>query len=526
MIESATFPFPGKWLGGSNWEIFMDRRDFLRGSTAVGALAVAAKPTLALAGTDPFVRMDGMAQADLVRRGEVSSLELVDAAISRIEKLNPKINAVVHTRFEKARALAASGDIPDGPFTGVPYLIKDLSELEGEPHTFGSNLFAGNVADRDNGSVQRSKAAGLVILGKTNTPEFGLLATTESELLGAAHNPWDLARHTGGSSGGAAAAVASGMVPFAHASDGGGSIRIPASICGLVGLKPSRGRPYALPDEGMAGDISVRLAVTRSVRDTAQALNVTERKEGEGTLSPVGFVEGPSTRRLKIGVSTLNYAGNDASSDVKAAINASAKLCADLGHEIVETKPFLNGDEFLENFMGIWASSPAYLVDNAWLIGLTQFRWTNAEEGLEPWTRGLAEWFEKQEAAKPGVVERSLAYFERVTREYDDYFKTFDVELTPVLRTPPILLGTQSPDVAFEQLFERVLDYVSYTPQHNVAGTPAITLPLFTSAEGLPVGSQFATKVGGERTLIELAYELEAALPWAGRWAPNSAAYL
>jgi len=186
----------------------------------------------------------------------------------------------------------------------------------------------------------------------------------------------------------------------------------------------------------------------------------------------------------------------------------------------------LQADEFLENFMGIWASSPAFLVDNAWLIGLTQFRWTNAEEGLEPWTRGLAEWFEKKEAANPGVIDRSVAYFDRVVREYDAYFETMDVELTHVLRTPPILLGEQAPGVPFDQLFERVLDYVSYTPQHNVAGTPAISLPLFTSPDGLPLGSQFATKRGGESTLLELAYELETALPWGERWAPNSAAYL
>ncbi|MCR9242929.1 MAG: amidase [Rhodobiaceae bacterium] len=504
----------------------MDRRDFLRGSAAVGALATVTKPTVAWADSDPFVRLDGMAQADLVRRGEVSSLELVDAAIARIEKLNPKINAVISTRFDKARSLANSPDIPDGPFTGVPYLIKDLADLEGEPLTMGSRLFAGQIADHDHSSVQRAKQAGLVILGKTNAPEFGLLGTTESELLGDCRNPWNLDYHTGGSSGGAGAAVAAGMVPFAHASDGGGSIRIPASICGLVGLKPSRARLFTANQEPLPGDIGVRLAVSRSVRDTAQILNVSERKGADAVFEPTGFVQGPNSRRLKIGFSTTNYAGNEASPDVKAALDATAKLCADLGHEIVETKPFLDAEEFLDHFMGIWASSPAFLVDNAWLIGLTQFRWTSAEEGLEPWTRGLADLFEKKEAANPGVVERAQVYFDRIVREYDAYFETLDVELTPVLRTPPVLLGEQAPDVAFDQLYERTIDYVSYTPQHNVAGTPAMSLPLFTSADGLPIGSQFATKRGGERTLLELAYELEAALPWADRWAPTSAVNL
>ncbi|MEQ9146405.1 MAG: amidase [Parvibaculaceae bacterium] len=504
----------------------MDRRQFLHGTAAAGALAVGIRPVSALAQSDPFVRLDATAQANLVRKGEVSSLELVDAAIARIEKLNPALNAVVHTRFDKARDLAASGVLPDGPFKGVPYLIKDLSPLEGEPHTLGSKLFAGNIADHDAGGVQRAKEAGLVILGKTNTPEFGLLATTESELLGPAHNPWNLDYHTGGSSGGAAGAVASGMVPFAHASDGGGSIRIPASVCGLVGLKPSRSRMFTGDDEPLPGDIGVRLAVSRSVRDTAQIFNVSERKGADAVYEPVGYVEGPGNRRLKIAFSTENYVGAQAHPHVKAAIERTAKLCADLGHEVVERKPFLNGEEFMDQFIGIWASSPSELVANAWLIGLTQFRWTSAEEGLEPWTRGLADWFDKKEAANPGVIERALAYFKQVEAQYDTYFDEVDVELTPVLRSPPMKLGEQAPDVPFDTLFERVLDYVSYTPQHNVAGTPAMSLPLSMSPDGLPIGSQFATKKGGERTLLELAYELEMAAPWGDRWAPNSAVNL
>lgn len=500
----------------------MDRRDFLRGTAAVGALAVGAKALPARAASDPFVTLDATAQAELVAKGDVTSLELVDAAINRIERLNPQVNAFVHTMFDKAREQAASGNLPDGPFRGVPYGIKDLSELEGEPLTFGSNLFAGNVADKDNGSVTRAKEAGFVIVGKTNTPEFGLLGTTESHLLGKARNPWDLDYHTGGSSGGAAAAVASGMLPVAHASDGGGSIRIPASVCGLVGLKPSRGAMYTNTD-GLPGDIGVRLCVSRSVRDTARVMDVSEVKGDQAVVTPTGFVEGPSSRRLRIAFATTNYRGDEAHPDVKAALDQTAQLCADLGHEIVEARPVVDGGEFLDHFMGIWSSSPAALVENAWLIGLTQFRWTNAEEGLEPWTRALAEWHQQREAANPGVIERALAYFQEVEAAYDTYFQEVDVELTPVLRRPPIKLGEQAPDVEFDALFERVVDYVSYTPQHNVAGTPGISLPLFTSSEGMPIGSQFATRKGGERTLLELAYELEQAKPWADRWAPVSA---
>ncbi|MBW2237273.1 MAG: amidase, partial [Deltaproteobacteria bacterium] len=211
--------------------------------------------------------LDATAQADLVRSGQVTSLELVEAAIARIEALNPKVNAFVSTNFERARE-QAQGQLPDGPFRGVPYAIKDLSDYQGEPTTFGSRLFENNVAEESNGIVQRALAAGLVILGKTNTPEFGLISTTESLLLGPARNPWNLEHHTGGSSGGSAAAVASGMLPFAQASDGGGSIRIPASVCGVFGLKPSRGRIFATR-ESLPGDIAVRFAVSRSVRDSA-----------------------------------------------------------------------------------------------------------------------------------------------------------------------------------------------------------------------------------------------------------------
>jgi len=500
----------------------MDRRKFLKNSAAVGAVAASQVTIPAWAESDPFVRLDATAQAELIAKGQASALELVDAAIKRIENLNPKLNAVVHTMFDKARA-AAQSDLPDGPFKGVPYLIKDLSELKGEPLTFGSKLFAPNVADKDNGSVVRAKEAGLVILGKTNTPEFGLLATTESELLGAAKNPWDLTKHTGGSSGGAGAAVASGMVPFAHASDGGGSIRIPASCCGLVGLKPSRSRLFTNTEPFSESDIGVRLTVSRSVRDTAQMLNVSERKGEDATLDPLGYVEGPSTKRLKIAFSTFNYIGVDADPDVKTAIEATAKLCEELGHQVVEAAPPIDGEAFLDHFMTIWASSPYELVNNAWLIGLMQFRWMTAESGLEPWTRGLADYYAKKEAANPGTVDRAIAYFDELASMYKTFFNDYDVALTPVLRRSPIPLGEQAPGVAFDTLFEKLIDYASYTAQHNAAGTPAMSLPLYTGAQGIPIGSQFATKHGGERTLLELAYELEAAKPWVNRWPTVSA---
>lgn len=516
----------------------MDRRTLLQGlSTTIALMGINSTVSAAANSLlqspiphskDPFVALDATAQAELVRQGKVSPLELIDAAIARIEKLNPSINAVIHPMFELAREQAKNGKIPDGPFKGVPYLIKDLSDLDGQPLEYGSRLFKGNIANKDLGAVERAKQAGLIILGKTNTPEFGLMGSTEPLLHGSTHNPWDLMRHTGGSSGGAAAAVASGMVPFAHASDGGGSIRIPASVCGLVGLKPSRGRLYKVEgeDDRLSADIAVRLGVSRSVRDSARLLEISERKGDNQIFSPVGMVTGPSKKRLKIAMSTVNQFGVPADPDVTAAIENTAKLCADLGHEVVEAQPHVNAEEMLENFMALWSESAYKLSKNARLIGLTQFKWISAKEGLEPWTLGLAEWHAKQEGKNPGIVKRALEYFVTLEKTYDEFFSQYDIELTPVLRTVPVRLGEQRPDLNFDTLYDRIADYVTYTPQHNAAGTPAISLPLFQSAYGLPIGSQFAAGRGKERMLLELAYELEEALPWADRWAPNSAYYI
>jgi amidase len=463
-----------------------------------------------------------MSQAELVRSGQVSSLELVEAAIARIEKINPMLNAVVHKLYDEGRA-AAKGPLPDGPFTGVPYLIKDLSELEGAPLTYGSKLFEHNVADTDNGSVERAKQAGLVIIGKTNTPEFGFISTTESQLLGAARNPYNTAYHTGGSSGGAGAAVAAGLVPFAHASDGGGSIRIPASINGLVGLKPSRAKLYKREPAQFDVDISVRLAVSRSVRDTAQILNASEVKGTGAALAPTGFVDGPSKKRLKIAFSTRTLTGGDAAADVRSATRRAAALCADLGHDVEEFTGALVGPEFLDNFLTIWASGAYGLVNNARLIGLMQGRWIDREKMLEPWTLGLADMFERRRDKDPDVMQKAIAYTNEVVATYVAFFEDYDVMLTPVLRRTPLLIGEQGSAKSFEALYDDVLDYVPYTPQYNVSGCPAISLPLYTSTKGLPIGSQFATRVGGEATLLHLAYELESALPWAGRWPETSA---
>lgn len=478
---------------------------------------------------DPFFRLDATAQAALVKSRQVSALDLVEAAIARIERLNPVVNAVIHQKFEQAREQARSGRWnPEAHFGGVPYLIKDLSDTKGFPLEFGSRLFAGNHAKRDLGAVERAREAGLIFLGKSITPEFGLLGTTEPLLCGATRNPWDLSRHAGGSSGGAAAAVASGMLPMAHGSDGGGSIRIPASACGLVGLKPSRGRLYRVKgeDRELPADIACRLGLSRSVRDTAGLLNLSENRGSKAPLKPLGLISGPTNRKYRIAWSTRTVLGTEAHPDVAAAIHQTVDLCRSLGHELVEATSPIEGPDFIEHFMGLWSNMGYQLVKNARLIGLLQRKWVRAEKVLEPWTLGLARWFASREKARPGVLRRSRAYIRQLEQDYDDFFSGFDLELTPVLRTPPLRLGLQSPELDFDTLFERITDYAAYTSQHNATGNPAISLPLFTCTEGLPVGSQFIASKGREDQLLDIAYQLEGANPWADRWAPFSARYM
>lgn len=484
----------------------LNRRSFL-GTAAAGALLAGTaglRPKFAFAG-DSFSGLDAMAQAALVKKKEVTPLELVDAAISRIQSVNPKVNAVVYEAFDMARA-AAKGKLPESPLSGVPYLIKDLDDVKGMRHTSGSRLFAQAMSEKTSPVPASAIRAGMVVLGKTNTPEFGLLATTESLLLGPCHNPWDLGHSTGGSSGGAAAAVASGMVPVAHASDGGGSIRIPASSCGVFGMKPSRGRMNIGLE--MPGDIAVENCVSRTVRDSAMIFSLSEDTK---PLKPVGFVSGPSKKRLKIAFNTMNYYGKEPHADVKAAVEATAKLCAGLGHEIVEVKNPISGEEFIEAFLTVWASGPANLV------ALAKSRGLKPEDVLEPWTIGLAEYYAKKPKDAP---QASLAKFAEAEKKVDAFIANYDVWLTPVLNSPPPKLGEQAPTVPFDTLYARTIEYVTYTPIHNVAGTPAMSVPLGMSKDGLPIGSQFAAAKGGEGVLFALAYELEAAQPWAGKHAP------
>ena len=499
------------------------RREFLKASLGAAAWTAAGSglgcatrglPAPRREGDEPLARLDGIAQAELVANGELSPAELIQAAMRRIAALDPRLNAVVTRSFDRALGRLAQAK-PTGPFAGVPYLLKDLTDWEGVRFTEGSRLFLERVAQRSSPLVRLSESAGLVLLGKTNTPEFGLLPSTESLALGACRNPWDPARSTGGSSGGAAAAVAAGIVPLAEASDGGGSIRIPASCCGVFGLKPSRGRIADGEDPANDSDIDVHHCVSRSVRDSALLLALTERADGAAGLSPVGFVRGPAKQRLRIAFSTRSYLGEEPEPEVRAATEVAARLCESLGHALREAAPPVAGDLFVEHFLTLWAHGPARLVEALAAQGVP------AEAVLEPWTLGLAADYR----AKPlGSLEAAFGFFAQLGRTLDAFFAGADVWLTPVLASVPPPLGELAPGLPFATLRERCIRYVSYTPVHNVAGTPAMSVPLGASAAGLPIGVQFAARRGGEATLLALAYELEAAAPWAERWPAIAAA--
>jgi amidase len=487
----------------------MRRREFLWSLASSGFLACGGVPTAPPRSALGTLDVDALGQAELVRRGDVSARELVLETIARIEALDGPINAVTTRFFERALD-ASDGPLPDGPFRGVPFLLKDLNDLAGTRKTNGSRMFAEFVSTENSPNAQSSLDAGLVILGKTNTPEFGLVATTESALLGPCRNPWNLEHSAGGSSGGAAAAVAAGMLPMAQASDGGGSIRGPSSCCGVFGLKPSRGRNPAGTRKRPIS-ISVKHVVSRSVRDSAAYLSVTERRDAAAPLPPTGFVSEPDPRRLRIAFHTVNGYATEAHPDVKDAVLATARLCEELGHRVFPAMPDYQTDAFLEHFLNLWTARPYALREKVRADG------GDPAALLEPVTLGMAARFEAQ---PEGALERAVTFLHGYGPAVNRFFDDVDVLLTPVLRTPPIPIGTQSGTLPFERVFDPMIDYVSYTATWNAAGNPAMSVPLGWSSDGLPIGSHFAGRIGEEATLLALAYELEDAQPWAGRRPP------
>ncbi|NNC75668.1 MAG: amidase [Acidimicrobiia bacterium] len=485
---------------------------------------------------------DALGLAELVRNGEVSSLELVDEAIVRIEA-NGQLNAVIARRFEEARDRAA-GDLGHGPFAGVPWLIKDLATEEGQPVTFGSVFFRDFISPVTSEIVSRHHQAGFIPLGRTTSPEFGLLPTTESKLFGATRNPWSLEHSTGGSSGGAAAAVASRIVPMAHASDGGGSIRIPAANCGVFGLKISRGINPQAPSPNLEG-LGVDHCVSLSVRDSAALLDATRgpvpgdpwwAPEPERPyLSEVGADPG----RLRIGFSFTDFRGIRAHPDNEHAVTETAGLLERLGHNVEEAKPDLDGDAFAEAFLLLWATIPAG-IDRLILDGISDrrggsaiqkalggqmtLRMARALEGrragmpaFEGFTRSLVKLAEKK---SPADVWHARVVLQRQVYRLAEFFSSYDLLLTPVLGSPPVRIGEIDPEGDFEELVERLYRYVSYTPVANVGGNPAMSVPLHWNRDGLPIGVQFTAPFVGDALLLRLAAQLEEARPWRDKRPP------
>ena len=471
---------------------------------------------------DPTAFLDATALADLVRRGEVTAVELVEAAIERIERLNPALNAVITRMDDQARAAAAAHGAANkaAPFAGVPFLLKDLiAEYAGVAIAEGSRFLHGRcVSTHDSELVVRLKRAGAVIAGKTNTPEFGLLPTTEPALYGPTRNPWDTQRTTGGSSGGSAAAVAAGIVPMAHANDGGGSIRIPASCCGLFGLKPTRARNPMGPGYGDAGSgLAVEHAVTRSVRDSAALLDATSGPApGDPYFAPPKerpFVEevGRDPGQLRIAVSTRALTGAKIHPECQTAVEATAKLCEDLGHIVEWTEPCFDETRYLKAFAAIWTAFASWAIRD-WA---DRYQLTPSEDQFEPNT-----WRMYQSGGRRSAVAylRMIQDIQGVARQIAEFFETYDLTLTPTIARPPAPLGYFSWDSGKrDEFLEHIGEYSGFTSIANSTGQPAMSVPLHWTADNLPVGLHFMARFGAEDTLFRLAGQLEQARPWSRR---------
>ncbi len=484
--------------------IQISRRAALKSSAAISLLAGFGCDRDAPSTTDDLANLDAVSTAQAIKSGDVSALEVVNAAISRAEKINPAINAIVTPYYDTAREQAAAA--PAGAWFGVPTFIKDLNNVIGQRTTYGSRAFANYVATEQSPHISAIFANGLISLGKSATPEFGLTATTEPMLSGAARNPWNTDHSTGGSSGGAAALVAARVTPVAHASDGGGSIRIPASCCGLVGLKPTRAR-MPIPD----GDPNAPLVLTehgiesRTLRDTAAYLAM---MEVENDLPKVGLVSGPVSARKKIGFFTKPPTGVAVDHEVAAVTETTARKLEDLGHEVTEIEPPFDS-AVLQDFGIYWAARVAMAVAN-WERMSGQKASYNA---FEPFTFGLIEFYE----ARRGLLETAIARLIAFERDYRAAFSDIDLMLSPVLATPPPEIGYLSTTYGFDLIMERLAEYVVFTQVVNVSGGTAISLPVGMSAGGLPIGAQLAAAPGNEKAILEVAYELEEEFAWNKR---------
>jgi len=462
------------------------------------------KPHISAYGDDVLGTLDGTALAEKIKSKEIKPVDAVQAAIQRARSVNPMLNAIVTETFD--HALERGGQQLTGPFAGVPTFIKDTDDAENAPTFMGSLAIPAHLKKRNSSYVKQFLSLGFISLGKTALPEFGLTATTEPLLSGPTRNPWNPDYSTGGSSGGSAALVAAGVVPIAHGNDGGGSIRIPASCCGLVGLKSTRGR--LKPMEGtelMPVKIVHQGMLSRTVRDTALFFAGAEQYYKNPKLPAIGLVEHPGKKRLNIGFFTQTPFGRPCHPESLALTHRTASLCEELGHSVREIPcPFEGNlaDDFA-SYWGMMAFSIRFYGKLMMNPGFDKSR-------IDPWTLGLSRLYQKSMLKTPLMIIR----LKKAAKKFKTMFETFDIFLCPTLAHPTPEIGYIGPDVPFDEAFERVMNYASFTPAQNVSGTPAISLPMGTDANGMPMGVQFAAGHGMERQLLELAFELEEARPW------------
>jgi amidase len=463
-----------------------------------------------------YASHDGLGLAELVRRKDVTSRELCDLALQAIEKLNPHLNAVIESFPDRADFAPA----PDGPFAGVPFLVKDFPIEAGVKAEMGSHLATGFTPARDSELMLRFRKAGLINLGRTTTSEFGLAALTVSRHAGATHNPWDLAHTTAGSSGGSAAAVAAGIVPLANGGDGGGSIRNPASFCGLVGLKPTRGRISLGPDTGDPySGMVVGFALTRTVRDCAAALDAVEGPaigdpfEIPRPATPYLAEIAQPVGRLRIAVTTKAWSGLPVDPEVDAAVAATAKLLEQMGHTVIEDMPQFDYGAFLAAQVDLWCGHTAAFIDTiAQAVGRVP-----SEQNLQTtsWATYVA-----GKALPATHLVAAEEHYNVVTRQVAQFLAGYDVLLTPTNTCLPLALGIHeldAPGATVADLFDHLAPIETFTALFNGTGHPALSLPLQASRAGLPIGLQFVTQFGQEAKLFRLAATLEEAHPWRDR---------
>lgn len=465
---------------------------------------------------NPILNLDAIGQAELIKKGDISPAELVQAAIDQVEALNPTLNAVITPMYEQALEIAKK-DLPDAPFKGVPMLMKDgVASVKGARMTSGSALFKNYIGKEDSTLVKRLKKAGFIIIGKANLPEFGLLPTTEPTAFGASRNPWDTSRTTGGSSGGSSAAVAARMVAVAHANDGGGSIRIPASCCGLFGLKPTRGRNPLGPFGELVSGLVAEHVVTRSVRDSAAVLDVTAGDEmGTFYCAPpkngsylAGLDKKP--RKLKIGFITTTPMGGKVHQDCVEATLKAVQLCKGLGHEVREMPlnlPF-TGKQLGEIFGVIWAvaaTSPLALIKKI-------TRQEPPKELVEPLTWALYQQGQKVSGADYELARQAM---QKVGRSINFAFQDIDIWLSPTLGMPPVPIGSFAQDENNPLAPMKMASAFSpMTAIFNISGQPAASVPLHWNKENLPIGVQLVGKFGDEHTVFQLSQQMEEAVQW------------